>query len=245
MKRIKIIIFSIILCAVFCIPTLSLALTFNGPDGLSATADFALDPAAGYDLGIVLTNTSTGIPSGFSNSDALLTSISFDLGSNFIVGGEAFTGGSVLSFDTDPLTVLGPIAGTFDVSPEYGYGNSGTTGLLDNYVSAMEAGTTKFASDNYDGPDVLNGPQAGLSNDVYESVFGSSNALGRINNSVTFWLDLEYALLDLSFLSNGAIVEWGSDAAHTPVPEPATMLLLGSGLLGLVGYGRRKKVFKK
>ena len=47
--------------------------------------------------------------------------------------------------------------------------------------------------------------------------------------------------------SSGAatpVAQIGSGPEASPVPEPTTLVLLGSGLVGLVGVGR-KKFFKK
>lgn len=129
---------------------------------------------------------------------------------------------------------------------------AGDVGLLDNGVmldvvrfnpagtggNALYPASLLFYSDNVDGFDApadTSGPPSPL----YTN-FLTIPEIGPEGNNFALYTPtagqpgfVEGFAVSYTLISDG----------HTPVPEPCTMLLLGSGLVGLVGLGRRK--FKK
>lgn len=214
------------------------------PAGLQVTATFTLETPTL--LVIELTNSSTGVPEGFSNSDQILTGISFDLGMPWINAMDpVITGGSArigdysysLNFDNVP-SQLGP---GDDVSGEWGYSNSDGTGMLPNFVSANEAHITPFGGPNLDGPVSIDGPQGGL---VADPPLVPLGGLGAISDTVIIELSLSQELDGLGFLyTNGVIAEFGSDAAflrpYELIPEPSSIALVGIGSVALLAIRKR------
>jgi len=64
----------------------------------------------------------------------------------------------------------------------------------------------------------------------------SDSAITSINLSDPFSLTLVATIKH----SEGDITSFNAGVAPAPVPEPATILLLGTGLLGIVAFGRKK-----
>ena len=224
-------------------------LTFTGTGvnaGLSAKAEFTLLNST--TLKIVLTNTSASLPSALSGGNAssnqLLTTLAFKLPGNLGLNGgsAAVTAGSTL------------IGATGNISKEWGWGKS-SSGLcceqvdpltsFNDWVSTKQPGTTAFQNGSLDSTHGISGPDFGLA--PTNSISGGQE---MIKNSATFTLSLNGAIPDLSFLKNGAVVEYGSDAAFltsdglvttpTGAPEPGAIALLAMGIAGL--YRHRRKV---
>lgn len=207
--------------------------------GLAARVEFTLQDG-GNTLKIALKNTSTGVPDDtFDNSDQLLTGVSFDLGAAGANAGDpAITGGTVVVGSTSQslnFSILdrGPDE---DVSGEWGYGNDDGTGALRNFVSTITAHATRFPGANLDGPEDLDGPQAGL---IAASMPVPLGGLGAIKDEVIITLTLSKPLNDLCFLDQNFVrVEFGSDAAFITTPEPATLVM--TALAGYLCLPRRR-----
>ena len=60
---------------------------------------------------------------------------------------------------------------------------------------------------------------------------------------VIFFIDFVFTGHVFALHFSNVINTFGKDST-APIPEPATMFLLGIGLIGIAGFGR-KKLFKK
>jgi hypothetical protein len=112
----------------------------------------------------------------------------------------------------------------------FGKGTDWTEFLLGDF-SLMDSPMADFTTGSWSGPIPPPGTKLGQIN-VYE--ISVSNLLSG---------SLHFDLYDHFLGSNGIqykFAPFSHDADITTVPEPGTMILLGSGLVGLAGWGRKK-----
>jgi hypothetical protein len=216
-----------------------------GEDSSFLPSGSALFDLTGNTLEITLTNTTTQV---ISANWQVLTGLSWDGSLSLTPVSAVISSGSL----------EGPGA-TVDtnLSSEWGFKNlnagSSPSGPIGSYgisaVGDVNNGADSFEpKDRFDTSGNLFGPPSGSLNGVDAGIIGlpaSFNPNGGFQGPVVSnQMKFTFTVSNPNSLNISNIQPFfGSDGAFL-VPEPATMLLLGTGLIGMAAIGRRK-FFKK
>jgi hypothetical protein len=205
------------------------------PSLLSGTIDVTV---SGSTLTILLTNTSPdgAFVGGGAPSTMLLSGFGLQLPGVNITGGtvEVNGGSTAVNFGTQSTSVLGN---------QWLYANAsidGYTSLLPpGYVDTVVSSVANGAGTRFIGPPpiTIDGPDFGALSSS-ETEFGLSQA--GVRNTVKFVLTLSGSAPSESIIDAGNVVlAFGSPDNLNVVPEPATLVMLSGGLVGLATFGRR------